>query len=184
MCGACAARPPLLTTMRSAFVYNDASRRLVLGFKHGGRTDALVQFARWMARAGAEALDGADALVPVPLHPRRLLSRRYNQSALLAAALGRQTGLPVDAASLRRARATSTQGGKSAKGRHRNVAGAFKVRTRYRDRITARRLVLVDDVMTTGATLQACARTLLRAGASQVNAVTLSRVVRPVNPLT
>ncbi|MEE2566244.1 ComF family protein [Hyphobacterium marinum] len=184
VCGACAARPLVLGLMRAAFVYNEASRKLVLDFKHGGRTETLPQFARWMARAGAEALEGADALVPVPLHPRRLLSRRYNQSSLLASALTRETGIPVEADALRRSRATTTQGGKSAKGRKRNVAGAFRVRERYTARITGKCLVLVDDVMTTGATLEACARVLLRAGARQVNAVALSRVVRPVNPLT
>lgn len=184
VCGPCAARPLSLACIRAVFAYNDASRKLVLDFKHGGRTDVLRQFARWMARAGRDAVEAADLILPVPLHRSRLFSRRYNQSALLGLALARQLGIGFDAGILYRTRATPTQGGKSAKGRKRNVAGAFKVRKEARNRMTGLSLVLVDDVMTTGATLDACARALLRAGAAQVNAVALSRVVRPSNPLT
>jgi len=184
ICAACAARPLNLEIVRAVFAYSDDSRRLVLDFKHGGRTDALIQFGRWMARSGADALDGADVIVPVPLHRRRLFSRRYNQSALLGQALARETGLRFDAGILKRSKATPTQGGRSARGRKRNVAGAFQIRSAAKTTIKGKRFVLVDDVMTTGATLEACARTLLRAGAEKVNAVTLSRVVRPVDPLT
>lgn len=184
VCAACAARPPSLETVRSVFAYGDDSRQLILDFKHGGRTDALKQFGRWMARSGADALDGADIIIPVPLHHRRLFTRRYNQSALLGQTLARETGIGFDAGILKRSKATPTQGGRSARGRKRNVAGAFQVRRTAKPFIAAKRLVLVDDVMTTGATLEACARTLLRAGAKKVNAVTLSRVVRPVDTLT
>jgi len=184
MCAACAARPLSLGIVRAVFAYGDDSRRLVLDFKHGGRTDALIQFGRWMARSGADALEGVDVILPVPLHHRRLFSRRYNQSALLGQALARETGIRFDAGILKRSKATPTQGGRSARGRKCNVAGAFQIRPIAKASIKGKRLVLVDDVMTTGATLEACARTLLRAGAEKVNAVTLSRVVRPVDPLT
>lgn len=184
VCGACAARQPRYDLARAAFVYDEASRALILGFKHGGRVDALAQFARWMARSGAEALDGADALVPVPLHPVRLFRRRFNQSALLAQALAKQTGLPVETDALRRARPTPSQAGLNARARRRNMAGAFTVREPAKPRVKDASLVLVDDVFTTGATLQACARALKRAGARRVAALTLARVVRPVNPLT
>lgn len=183
VCGACAAREPVFEKARSAFVYDDESRALVLSLKHGGRTDALAAFGRWMNRAGGELLADADGLVPVPLHPRRLRQRRFNQSLLLARTLSRASGVPVAPHILQRTRATPSQGGLSAKGRTRNVAGAFKVRAEAKADLAGRRLVLVDDVYTTGATLEACARALLRSGAANVSAITLARVVKPVDPL-
>lgn len=183
ICGACAAKSPAFRLARAALVYDERSRALPLGLKHAGRTDALAAFGRWMARAGAEALEGADALVPIPLHSRRLRQRRFNQALLLARAVGRASGVPIDAHILRRTRATPTQGGLSARGRHRNVAGAFAVRATARARVKDRRFVLIDDVHTTGATLEACARVLRRAGAEDVTALTLARVVKPAQLL-
>jgi ComF family protein len=177
------ARPPAFSRARSAFVYDAASRALVLTLKHAGRTDALAAYGRWMARAGGELLTGADALIPVPLHAGRLRKRRFNQSLLLARSLAKASGVPVAAHALARVRDTSTQGGLSAKGRARNVAGAFQVRARRRGEVEGKRLILVDDVHTTGATLSACARALNRAGAADVSAITLARVVKPVDPL-
>ena len=184
LCGACAAHPdPACRMTRAAFVYDEASRKLVLMLKHAGRTDGLSVFGRWMARAGAEALAGADALIPIPLHPHRLRKRRFNQSFLLARAVSRNTGLPVAPHILERTRATPSQGGLSAKARQRNVAGAFHVREKQKPFLAGRRFVLVDDVHTTGATLQACARVLKRGGAEDVTAITLARVVKAVDPL-
>lgn len=183
ICPACHARAPAYSCARSAFVYDASSRALALGLKHAGRTDGLSAFGRWMARAGADCLDGADALIPVPLHRRRLRQRRFNQSLLLANAVSRASGVPVDPHMLMRVRATPTQGGLSAGGRTRNMAGAFRVRAGRGDTVKGRRLVLIDDVHTTGATLEACARTLKRAGAADVRAITLARVVKPVNLL-
>lgn len=183
VCGVCAAREPAYDAARSAFVYDDDSRSLVLGFKHGGRTDVLAAFGRWMARAGRVRLSEADCIMPVPLHPRRLRARRFNQSLLLARALSRASGVRVDAHALKRRRATPTQAGRSAKGRVRNVAGAFQVRQRARARLRGARIILVDDVHTTGATLEACARALKRCGAADVTAITLARVVKPADPL-
>lgn len=182
-CPACMARPPAFSKARAAFVYDAVSRPLVLSLKHAGRTDALAAYGRWMARAGAELLIEADALIPVPLHSGRLRKRRFNQSLLLARALSKASGVAVAPHALARVRDTSTQGGLSAKGRARNVAGAFKVRERYRQVIERRHVVIVDDVHTTGATLSACARALKRAGAENVTAITLARVVKPVDPL-
>ena len=182
-CPACLAHPPAFDAARSAFVYDVASRGLVLTLKHAGRTDALAAYGRWMARAGAGLLSEADGLAPVPLHAKKLRKRRFNQSLLLARSLSRASGVPVLAHALARVRDTSTQGGLSAKGRARNVAGAFKVRERHARQVEGKRLIIVDDVHTTGATLSACARALKRAGAANVSAITLARVVKPVDPL-
>lgn len=177
-CGDCIARPPAYDRARAAFIYNDSSRRLVLGFKHGGRTEGLSMFAAQMRRAGRLFWDDADYLIPVPHHPSRLIRRRFNQSALLARALSRLVK-PVFAPDiLFRNRATASQGGQTVKGRFRNVQGAFTVPEKARDQLAGRRVVLIDDVMTTGATLQSCARTLKRAGAAHIDVVTLARTVR------
>lgn len=182
-CAPCSARPPVWDVARAALVYDETSRVLPLTLKHAGRTDMLAAYGRWMARAGGDALAGADALIPVPLHASRLRKRRFNQSLLLARAVARETGIAVDAHALARTRATGTQGGLSARSRTRNVAGAFTVRSRARARIDGARLVIIDDVHTTGATLSACVRALKRAGAANVNALTLARVVKPVSLL-
>ena len=181
-CPACIARPPVFAKTRSAFIYDAESRGMVLSLKHAGRTDAVAAYGRWMARAGADVLTDVNALIPVPLHASRLRSRRFNQSLLLAHAVSKATGVAVDPHALTRVRRTGTQGGLTAKGRTRNVAGAFKVRDRAVQRILGARVVLIDDVFTTGATLNACARALTLAGAENVNAITLARVVKPVDP--
>ncbi|WP_207483595.1 ComF family protein [Arenibaculum pallidiluteum] len=178
LCGACLAEPPAFARARAALAYDDASRGLVLGFKHADRTHAAPAFGAWMARAGAGVLDGADLLVPVPLHRWRLFRRRYNQAALLARALARLTGVPAAPDLLARRRATPSQGTLGREARRRNVAGAVAVRRGRADAVKGRRIVLVDDVLTTGATLSECARVLLRAGAAQVDALALARVVR------
>ena len=182
-CAPCHARPPAYDAARAAFVYDEDSRALVLQLKHAGRTDTLKAFGRWMRRAGGPLVETADAIVPVPLHPSRLRKRRFNQSFLLARTLSEASGVRLEPHALARTRRTSTQGGKSARGRARNVAGAFKVRADAKDRLKEARLILVDDVHTTGATLEACARALKRAGARDVTAITLARVVKPVDPL-
>jgi ComF family protein len=157
---------------------NDTSRRLILAFKHADRTDSAPAWGDWLARAGAELLADADFLVPVPLHRRRLMSRRYNQAALMAQALGRKSGLPVLVDTLICTRSTPSQGKMSRTKRERNVAGAFAVRESRQPAVKDARIVLIDDVMTTGATLTACVRPLLRAGAGRVDALTLPRVIR------
>ena len=178
-CGACLAVPPFYSRARSALRYDDASRDLVLSFKHADRLDYAPAFGRWLARAGAELVDQADLIVPVPLHWRRLFFRRYNQSVELARSLGRAVNRPVLPDALIRTRATPSQGKMpSARARRLNVARAFAVRDSAKAAISGRRLLIVDDVLTTGATVNACARVLARAGARDVAVVTLARVVR------
>ena len=179
LCGACAARPPAYGRARAVCAYGERSRGPVIAFKHADRTDAAPGLARLMASAGAELLRDADLIVPVPLHRARLLARRYNQAALLALALGRIAGLPAVPDALVRSRRTRSQGGLSASARRRNVAGAFALRPSRRDAVAGRHVLLVDDVLTTGATAEACTRTLLAGGAADVDVLTVSRVVRP-----
>ena len=179
LCAACMRDHPAFDRARAVLRYDEASRDLVLAFKHADRTDGAPAYGRWLARAGAELLPDADVIAAVPLHWSRLFARRYNQAALLALALGREAGLPAVPDLLARARRTPSQGRLSAAARERNVAGAFTVRPRHRAGLAGRRVLLVDDVLTTGATAEACARVLRRAGAAAVDVLTLARVVRP-----
>jgi ComF family protein len=135
---------------------------------------------RWMARAGGELTREADALVPVPLHWRRLWSRRFNQSAALAGSVSQICGLPVLSETLKRIRATAQQVGLSKPQRAENVQGAFRVPPERRAEVAGRRLLLIDDVLTSGATVDTCARALLRAGAAHVDVLVFARVVAPV----
>jgi ComF family protein len=158
----------------------DTARDLILRFKHADRTDYTPTFAAWMARAGAPLLADAELAVPVPLHRWRLLKRRYNQAAELANAVARHAGLEALPDALVRTRPTPSQGAMvSARARRRNVLAAFAVRAGAKERLKGKRVLLIDDVMTTGATLEACTRTLRRAGAASVSCLTLARVVRP-----
>ena len=179
LCGACMARRPPFERARAVMRYDEVSRALVMNFKHGDHTHGAPAFGRWLARAGDRLLVEADVVAPVPLHRRRLAHRRYNQAALLAAAVGRIAEVPVLPDLLVRVRRTPSQGRLSAAGRARNVRGAFAARDRARRHLQGRRVVLVDDVYTTGATVRECARALCRAGASAVDVLTLARVVRP-----
>jgi ComF family protein len=178
LCGACLAQPPAFARARAVMRYDDGSRPLVLSFKHGDRTEAAACFAGWMARSGAELLAQAEIVAPVPLHWRRLFARRYNQSALLASALARHSGVLDVPDLLQRRRATPSQGRLSRAERQRNVAGAFAVHPRRAALLQGRRLLLVDDVMTTGATVSGCARAALKAGAAAVDVLLLARVLR------
>jgi ComF family protein len=180
VCAACAADPPIFQRARAVLRYDEASRDLILRFKHGDRTDAAPAFGQWLGRVGAELLADAELIVPVPLHWWRLFRRRYNQAALLSGALSRSSGAPAVNDLLVRRRATPSQGGLGAAQRRRNVAGAFAVHPRRRDVLAGRRVLLIDDVLTTGATVEACGRALLKAGARAVDVLTLARVVRPL----
>jgi len=134
---------------------------------------------RWMARAGRELLTDADALVPVPLHWRRRWARRYNQSAVLSRAISAICGVPITHGGLKRIRATPQQVGRSRTERADNIQGAFLVPPDHKVEVAGRRLVLVDDVLTSGATVDACTRALLRAGAPEVDVLVFARVVAP-----
>lgn len=178
VCGACARQTPRYGRARAVLRYDDASKALILRLKHADRLEGVEAFARWMARAGQALLAEADLLAAVPLHRWRLLARRYNQAALLANAIGRLTKVAVEPGMLVRTRRTPSQGHLGHDARARNVAGAFTVAERLRPRLDGRRVVLVDDVMTSGATVDECARVLLRAGAASVDVLTLGRVMR------
>jgi ComF family protein len=179
MCQRCLDSPPPFHRARAALSYDKASRRLVLPFKHGDRIELASILARKMAQAGKELLREAEILVPVPLHRRRLFVRRYNQSALLAQRLGGMTGRPVMVDALRRLHATESLGAKSAGERRDEVAGAFAVRPRRTAAIEGRRILLIDDVMTSGATASACTESLLAAGAASVDVLVAVRVPDP-----
>jgi len=179
LCQRCLDTPPPFERARAALTYDKASRRLVLPFKHGDRIEFAAVLARLMARAATGLPREADVLVPVPLHRRRLFVRRYNQAALLAQALGRMSGRPVLVDGLVRRHATETLGGKSAAERRDAVAGAFAVRPRRVGMIEGKRVLLIDDVMTSGATAAACSEALLAEGASAVDVLVAARVPDP-----
>ncbi len=179
LCGACARARPPYRRGRAVMRYDDLSKALILRFKHGDRTEGVPAFGGWLARAGAELLADADLLAPVPLHWTRLWARRYNQAAMLCHALGRVSGRPVVADLLVRRRRTPSQGLRSRAQRRLNVRGAFQVNPRHAAACRGRSVLLVDDVMTTGATLEACCAALERAGAAAVDVLALARVVRP-----
>lgn len=172
--------PPAYDRARAATVFGPVSQDLVHGLKYGDRLDLAVPMARMMARAGGELLAQADLLIPVPLHRFRLWRRRFNQAAMLARAISRTSGVAVQTDALARIRATTSQVSLSRAERRANVAGAFAVPERKQAEIAGRRIVLVDDVLTTGATLEACTRVLRRAGATNVDVLTFARVVDPV----
>lgn len=176
-CGACLARPPRITRTRAAVAYDDLSRGLAIRLKYGRK----VAIARTMARYMAPLVDkgGERVLVPVPLHRTRLWSRGFNQSALVARELSRRLNITVDPFVLRRVRRTPPLKGMSPLQRRKAVAGAFKVAGKAA--IAGKTVVLIDDVLTTGSTAEACARTLKRAGAIRVDFVSWARVVRPID---
>jgi ComF family protein len=180
VCGSCLKRAPAFEKARALMRYDEASREPILALKRADRLHLVPAFARWLERVSRELLAECDLIVPVPLHRWRLWSRRFNQSALLARALARRAAKPVDCLLLIRTRATPSQGAMpSANARRRNMQGAFAVRGSARDRLAGKTVLLVDDVFTTGATLEACARALKRAGARRVLVLALARVVRP-----
>lgn len=177
ICGACVQQAPLFDQARAVFVYDEKSRNLVTRLKHADRTDFTPTLARWMVRAGAPLLEDADLIIPVPLHRWRLFLRTYNQSALLARWVSRVSHVPAVYNALRRRKMTPSQGGLSATARRRNVARAFDVTDQQA--VSDKRIVLIDDVLTTGATLDSCARALREAGASRVDALVVGRVPAP-----
>lgn len=178
-CAACQARPRAFDRARTACLYDEHSRDLILQLKHADRTDLAGLFARWLSRSAAELIADCDAIAPVPLHPHRLRARRYNQAAEIARPLARWSKRGYLPEALVRRRATDSQGGKSGRGRRLNVSGAFEVPRPAR--VHGRRILLIDDVMTTGATAEACAKALRKAGAAAVDVAVIARVREAAN---
>ncbi len=177
LCAACLARPSAASRWRAAIGYEGPGAALVARFKYQDGTSLAPVLAEWMQAAGREVLEGADLLIPVPLHWRRLLGRRYNQAGLLAAQIGRRAGIPVRMDLLRRTRHTVPQARLARAARQRNVRGLFAVVKARRALLQGSCVVLIDDVHTTGSTLEACARILKRAGAREVRCLTLARTL-------
>ena len=174
ICPACLAHRPHFRSMRAALAYDDISKPMVLGMKHGARKDGVAVFAAWMVEA-AEFSGEADLILPVPLHWTRLWTRGYNQAGWLGQAIAWRLKKPYQPLTLLRKKRTPSQNGLSSSGRARNVDGAFAVA----QDVVGKRILLVDDVYTTGATINACTKALLKAGAASVDGVALARVVRP-----
>ncbi len=177
-CTQCLDYPPPYETARAAIKYNDESKSLILSFKNGDQTHAALAFVPWLKMAGAQMLQDADVLIPVPLHRWRLLRRRYNQSAIMAQYLGKERGIPVLHQGLVRIRPTPTQGHLSYVERKKNVKRAFAVHPKYQTDINGKTLILIDDVYTTGSTVKECTKVLIKAGAKAVHVLTLARVAR------
>lgn len=178
-CPACMEHPPLFRQARAALRYDDQARRLILPLKHADRIELASILAPMMARAGAALLERTEALVPVPLHRRRLFERKYNQAAVLAFAVGRLVQRPVLPDALVRTRRTAPLEEKSPEERAREVAGSIEVRPSRVARIVGRPVLLIDDVMTSGATVNACTEALIRAGALVVDVLVAARVPDP-----
>lgn len=181
-CPACIIHPPRYTSARAALLYDEQSRKLVLDLKRAGRRDGLPAFAAWMAEAAGKELAAADFIAPIPLHWTRLAARRFNQAAWLAQALARRSGRPLRLGALSRIKARASQAGLTGDQRRRNVAGVFRAAPHQARAVQGGRILLIDDVFTTGATLEAAAHALLIAGAREVHALTLARVVQPGRP--
>jgi ComF family protein len=173
---AAVAHPPSYDRARAVAHYSGAMRTLVHQLKFADRHDARTLLGRWLAEAGRELLPGTDVIVPVPLSWLRLVRRQFNQAAVLAGELSRQTGVATDPLLLERTRSTRSQVGMTREQRRRNVAGAFGVPKRRRGELRGRNVLLLDDVITTGATVDACARALKRAGAARVDVLALALV--------
>ncbi|HCM83324.1 MAG TPA: hypothetical protein DIS76_02000 [Rhodospirillaceae bacterium] len=176
LCARCLAESPPFSAARSAAVYDDESKALILRFKHGDQLYLAPAFASWMHRAAPEWFTPGSMIIPVPLHRTRIFMRRYNQAALLARALAKLSGQICALDGLVRHRRTPSQGAMNREQRLKNVTGAFRVHSRWQEKIKDRDVILVDDVLTTGATASVCAKTLMRAGARDVKVLTLMRV--------
>lgn len=173
-CLECYRCPPPFSQAKSVFAYDDFSAPLVLALKHGDRCDLAATFANWMAQSGSDFFEQGHLIVPVPLHWKRLARRRFNQSALMARALSHKTGLPFCPEAIKRIRHTPSQGTLSKSARKLNLRKAFHSPP---NKVHGKKIILVDDVLTTGATVVGCCNELLKQGAEEVMVLTLCRVV-------
>jgi ComF family protein len=173
VCDACLKSKPKYDMCAPAVKYNAASKAIVLPLKHGDATGLAKFAAKMMTRSSSALLSETDAIIPVPIHARRMLKRKYNQAALVAGFMGKRSGKPVLYGAVSRVRATPSQGHLSFKERAANVHGAFRINSA--SDVRGRKILLVDDVMTSGATLNECARVLKEAGARRVYAAVFAR---------
>lgn len=171
------ANPPPFARARAAVAYTGVARRMAQALKYNDNAGLAPWMARWMLRAGGELAAEADVIVPVPLHWRRFLARRYNQSAELARAVALQAGRPFEPLALTRVKRTAQQVGLGTGAREDNVRGAFRVLPQHEILVRGRRVLVIDDVYTTGATVRAAARALKRRGAAAVDVLTFARVL-------
>ena len=179
LCGKCIGRQPPYSRLRSALVYDDESRSMILSFKHGDQLNACPTFTKWLSTTDPSLFDNLDTVTAVPLHWQRLFRRRYNQSAMMSNALSKGIGVKSIPDLLVRERNTPSQGHLTRSQRKTNVRGAFSINKRYTEYVSAKTILLIDDVLTTGATIEACCRTLTKAGAAEVRVLTLARAVNP-----
>lgn len=170
------AEAPPFSRARAPVLYEGPAKALVYAFKYADRHECADLMATLMARSGRELFSDADCLIPVPLHWRRYLSRRYNQAEMLALKLGKLSDLPVHCDLMFRKKHTRHQVGLTSKERLKNVSGAFALRDKAHAEIAGKNIVLIDDVFTTGATVNACCRALLRHGAKRIDVLTFARV--------
>lgn len=179
VCASCLDHPPIFDQARSVAQYNEASKQILMGFKHGDMLHYSHILAQWMSASGQALLARTDLIIPVPLHPWRLMVRQYNQAAVLGNYISKLTGVNKCNNLLVRTRHTASQGHKSVKDRGKNVKSAFKLNPNYKGNIKGQSVLIIDDVLTTGATVNECAATLKQAGAGQVNVLTFARVMKP-----
>ncbi len=180
LCPSCYRHPPLFSQCRSALAYHEGTRGFILKLKQGDGTYLAPGLSRLMMRVGQDILSQTDFLIPVPLHWRRLFLRQYNQATLLSYEITSKTNIPTRTDLLKRHRSTKKQGHQSRKERYANIHGAFAIRFGKASHIKGKRVTLIDDVLTTGATLSECARILLDGGAKEVRVLTLARVIMPL----
>ena len=178
ICAHCASKKPLFTMARSVMVYDKASSGIILKLKHGDATHLAPALGEWMWNRSADVLKDIDCLIPVPLHWFRLFLRRYNQAAILAKGISEKSSLPIMPYLLRRQRFTKLQAYLNRKQRQRNVKKAFYIPSKQIPFLQNKKIALIDDVFTTGATINECTRILLKAGCAEVRVITLARVVQ------
>ena len=176
-CGSCLELPPIYNKGRAALIYDEGCKDLILRFKHGDQTHAVKAFIPWLNMAGGELLHAADIIIPVPLHPVRLIKRRFNQAELIARELHKnKPDCVYYPDGLKRVKQTQSQGHKKASDRKKNVSKAFITNSKYN--YNGKTILIIDDVYTTGATLNECAQTLYQSGAKEVNYLTLAKAVK------
>lgn len=177
ICTRCIQNKPNFSKARAVFLYDDASRRMITSFKYSDVVENCSSYAKWMARVGAEMLSEADFIIPVPLHFGKLVLRKYNQAALLAHALAKKTDKKVLVNAIIRTKYTKAQVGFSRIARFQNISGAFKVNPKYHDILKDKKILLIDDVITTGATAEECAKVLLKKKVARVEILTLAKTL-------